>query len=169
MGMCRRLARRRTRRGGPDRRLRRGLDHAGPHLAPLDGAHLHRVLDALERRRARFGYRELDRARRVQRRLRHEDLLARRGGADASRYVDALATIVAALVDRLGGVDPDPDPRREAVLSTMPHEQALDVDGTVDGLVRPVECGEEAVARVGDDDAPVLADRVTQLAIVPAE
>src|SRR5438093_891945 len=81
----------------------------------------------------------------------------------------ALTGEVAALARGLGGMQPDPNGRSEAVLAAVAHEAALDVDRAVDAVDGTLEGHEESVAGVVDLVAAVLGDRRAQLAVVPAQ
>src|SRR5919197_997943 len=81
-----------------------GSVEAGQECAVvLDGDELHRVLEALERLRARFGDWEADAA--VEALAADEDLAAVGERADARRHVHALARVVVVVfVERPAGV-----------------------------------------------------------------
>ena len=79
-----------------------------------------------------------------------EDLLTRRGGANAGGHVHAAYQVVAALARRLRCVETDADRGREPVLVAMPRQSPLDVDPALEPIDRPPEGHEEPVAGVVD-------------------
>src|SRR5207249_11523557 len=114
--------------------------------APVDGDDLDRLRQALEGlaadARGAIGLSD--------RREAGDDLAAGREPGDARRLMDALAPEVLADLLRIGGVQPDPHLRREALLLAVIGEAPLDRDRRRDRLLRRVEADEEAVARRRD-------------------
>ena len=145
---------------------RAGQDEA--LLAPVDGSDLDGLVDPLERELARIGKPEPGGWKIGEGSDGDEDLLAAGRRPDARGEVHAATHVVAALAGGLGRVEPDPDPRREAMFATVARKTSLDVDGAFEGIHRPLEGDEEPVARVVDHDAVVLPECVAQLAVLRA-
>ena len=86
-----------------------------------------------------------------------EDLIRFCNGSDARGNVNPLAAKAAVCGDRVGCVDADANRWREAVVTPMLGERSLDRHGARDGCSRVLEGDEEAVARVVDLLASVVA------------
>jgi hypothetical protein len=67
----------------------------GERLSPVDAADLDGLVDPFQGQLARVGQPEADRTQRIHCRAGDQDLLARRGGANASGDVHATAPVIA--------------------------------------------------------------------------
>ena len=88
------------------------------------------------------------------------------------RYIHPVSEDVVALGNYVAQVDPhaelDPLVLRDGVVAL--DQPLLDLDGTADGIHHARELGQEAVARVLDDPAPMLRDlRIDQFPEVALE
>ena len=93
----------------------------------------------------------------VDHRSRHEDLLLRRRRTHPGGDVDAAADVVPPLARRLGRVEPDPDPQREAVLPPVAREPALDVDGALDRRRRAARTRRRSRRRCASTSSPACS------------
>ena len=147
-----------------DRRARRSsaLEPRASLASPLDRAHGHVVLEALERDLAVV--RRLELAELGHRVEACEDLLALGGRADPRRGVHALAVVVLLALQRAVGVDADAEVELELL-----RDRALDRDRGLHGLGRVLEGGEEPVAGVVDHLAAVVGEDRAERLVVAAE
>ena len=78
-----------------------------------------------------------------------------------------VAGVVAAVRARLGRVQADPHPGREAVLAPVYRQAAPDGDPAADGVRGAVEGDEEAISSVPHLLTAVLGECLAQQAVVP--
>src|SRR4051812_24305062 len=134
-------------------------------LAPLDIHDVDRPGQALEgrasliRRPARLAHR----------REAGDDVAPAAELRDPRSLVDAPAVEVTAHPGRVGGVEPDPDLRREPLGHAMLSEPPLDGDRGRHRQIRRVEAHEEAVARRRDLLALVGQEHLAEGRVVPRE
>jgi hypothetical protein len=80
-----------------------------------------------------------------------------------------LAVVVESDAGRQRPVEADPELWRKPVLAPMLGECSLDLHGTLDGVLRAIETGEDAIADVIDLLPAVVRDEFAQRLVMPAK